>query len=395
MKSALENILVLDFATAIAGAYVSALLGDMGAEVIKIEPKTGDFARQWPPFLNGESQLFIGWNRNKKSLALDLSQPKGQEIALKLAAKADVVVQNFRPGVADRLGIGYNRISEVNPRLIYCSVSAFGQEGPYCDRPGFDPLLQAMGGVMATQGAAPGSIGDPIFLVVAVSDYGAALLATYGVMTALYVREKTGKGQKLETSLLNAVIALQSERFLKTSVKPEGLGSVVPYQLFKAKDNWLFLGVAHDRFWQNFCQMLGDPDLANDPKFITNPKRVEHKEELIERLKKIFPQKKAEEWLEMLRKAGVPCAPVQSIDKFMDDPQVAFNDMLVDFEHPTIGKMTVMGAPVKLYDLPSQPSRPAPVLGQHTREVLSAFGYSQTDIEGLEKGGIVYSRLFE
>jgi crotonobetainyl-CoA:carnitine CoA-transferase CaiB-like acyl-CoA transferase len=389
MKSALDGIRVLDFGTAIAGAYASAMLGDMGAEVIKVEPKMGDFARHWPPFLNGESQLFIGWNRNKRSVVIDLSRSEGRELALTMARRADVLVENFRPGVADRLGIGYGDVSRANPSIVYCSVSAFGEDGPYRDRPGFDPLLQAMGGVMAAQGAAPGGAGAPIFLIVAVSDYTTAMLSAYGVMTALYLREKTGAGRRVETSLLNSVIAVQAERFLRTSVVPEGLGSVVPYQLFQARDDWVFLGVAHDGFWQKFCRVVGDAALASDERFTTNAKRVENKDALIEQLRRLFLERSASEWLERLLDAGVPCAPVQSVQDLMDDPQVAYNDMVADLDHPKIGKMQAMGVPVKLSGLSRQPGGPAPVLGQHTREVLAEY-CSAEDAQRLEAEGVVY-----
>jgi len=392
MKSALDGIVVLDFGMAIAGAFPSALLGDMGAEVIKIEPRFGDFARQWSPFFKDESQLFLAWNRNKKSLVLDLTRPAGQETALRLASQADVVVQNFRPGVADRLGVGYPRLSKINPRLVYCSVSGFGQDGPYVGRPGFDPVLQAMSGFMAAQGIFSGGAGDPLFIVFALIDYSTALLAAYGVMTALYFREKTGKGQHVETSLLNAAVAVQPERFVKTQFKPVGQGSVVPYQLFKAKDAWFFLGIAHDGFWKKFCEVLEDRELANDPRFATNPKRVENKQVLIQMLRERLAQRNAGEWLERLTAAGVPCAPVQTVEQFMDDPQVAHNGMLVDREHAVLGKMTTGGVPVKLSQVPYQPTGASPALGQHTREVLARFGFTTQEVGDLERDGAVYQR---
>jgi crotonobetainyl-CoA:carnitine CoA-transferase CaiB-like acyl-CoA transferase len=393
MNSALEGIFVLDFGTAIAGAFTSALLGDMGAEIVKVEPRAGDFARQWPPFYGGESQLFLAWNKNKKSLVLDLTRPEGQRVARRLASRADVLVQNFRPGVADRLGIGYTNLSQMNPRLVYCSVSGFGQDGPYRDRPGFDPLLQAMGGMMTAQGLAPGGTGDPIFIVFAVNDYGTALLAANGVLSALFVREKTGRGQHVDASLLNSAVALQPERFVKVDARPVGQGSVVPYQLFKARDAWFFLGVAHDGFWLKFCNLvLRDPELAKDPRFATNPKRVENKPALIEKLREILAQRDAAAWLEELVAAGVPCAPVQTTEQFMDDPQVVHNGMVVEREHAILGKMKTGGVGVKLSDLPFQPTGASPALGQHTREVLARFGFLEAEVEDLEREGVIYQR---
>jgi crotonobetainyl-CoA:carnitine CoA-transferase CaiB-like acyl-CoA transferase len=301
-------------------------------------------------------------------------------------------VQNFRPGVADRLGVGYSRLSAINPRLVYCSVSGFGQDGPYVGRPGFDPILQAMGGFMAAQGFFSGGSGDPLFIVFALVDYSAALLAAYGVMTALYVREKTGKGQHVETSLLNAAVAVQPERFVKTAFQPVGKGSVVPYQLFKAKDAWFFLGIAHDGFWQKFCEVLEDRELANDPRFATNPKRVENKQVLIPMLQERLAQRNAKEWLSNLAAAGVPCGPVQTVEQFMDDPQVAHNGMLVDREHLVLGKMTTAGVPVKLSQVPYQPTGASPALGQHTREVLARFGFTAKEVGDLERDGVVYQR---
>jgi crotonobetainyl-CoA:carnitine CoA-transferase CaiB-like acyl-CoA transferase len=259
-------------------------------------------------------------------------------------------------------------------------------------RPGFDPILQAMGGFMAAQGFFSGGSGDPLFIVFALVDYSAALLAAYGVMTALYVREKTGKGQHVETSLLNAAVAVQPERFVKTAFQPVGKGSVVPYQLFKAKDAWFFLGIAHDGFWQKFCEVLEDRELANDPRFATNPKRVENKQVLIPMLQERLAQRNAKEWLSNLAAAGVPCGPVQTVEQFMDDPQVAHNGMLVDREHLVLGKMTTAGVPVKLSQVPYQPTGASPALGQHTREVLARFGFTTEEVGDLERDGVVYQR---
>lgn len=378
MEQPLSGIKIVDLTMYIAGSYAAMLLGDLGAEIIKIESPSGDPFRQ--------SYGFMGWNRSKRSLCLDLKTTEGQRIVERLLQQADVMMENFRPGVADKLGVGYERVRTLNPRLIYCSVSAFGQEGPWKDKPGFDPLLQALSGVMAIQG---GPDAPPEYVRVAVSDYYAAALAAYGVMTALFVRERTGIAQRVETSLLNAVIAIQSGHFLSFAGKPPLVRDNPIYRLYKTGDGYIFIACGNDRFWHKLCQVLDRPELAEDPRFTTRALRGEHAQELIKILEEVFLTKSSTDWLQLLEKGDVPSAPVQTLEDFMPHPQVQASSMILEYEHPEVGPLRMMGVPVKLEKTPGAPHLPAPVLGQHTEEVLQELGYSPAQIQELKAQKIV------
>jgi crotonobetainyl-CoA:carnitine CoA-transferase CaiB-like acyl-CoA transferase len=378
MEQPLAGIKIVDLTMYIAGSYAAMLLGDLGAEVVKIEAPTGDPFRQSPGFL--------GWNRSKRSLCLDLKATAGREIVDQLVQQADVVMENYRPGVADKLGVGYDRVRALNPRVIYCSVSAFGQEGPWREKPGFDPMLQALGGVMAIQG---GEGAPPEYVRVAVSDYYAAALAAYGVMTALFVRERTGIAQRVETSLLNAVIAIQSGQFLSFAGKPSFPRENPVYRLYKTADGYIFIACGNDRFWQKLCQVIQQPELAEDPRFATRALRNQHHQELIDLLRTIFLAKSSAEWLQLLEAGDVPSAPVQTLEEFMLHPQVQAAEIVVEQEHPVVGKLRMMGLPVKLEKTPGATQRPAPVLGEHTDEVLRELGYSPARIHELKAQNIV------
>ncbi len=378
MPHALEGIQVLDLTGYIAGSYAAMMLGDLGANVIKVEPPEGD------PFR--ELQGFFGWNRGKRSIAVNLKDPAGREIVEKLATQSDVVMENFRPGVADRLGVGYETLSRLNPRLIYCAVTAFGQDGPYRDRPGFDPLLQAMGGLMALQGGA----GAPQYLRVALTDYYAAALGAQGVLAALFVRERTGLGQRVGTSLLQASLALQSGNVVDYPGKKPVPRDNPTYRLYQAGDGgWFFLACGNQSFWLKLCELLGRPDLAEDPRFGSWMARLEHGEALTPILEAAFTTKPCDEWLKLLAAHDIPAARVQTLADFMNDPGVAHHRMVVTYEHPEVGTLTLMGIPITFSETPGRDAGAPPTLGQHTNQILIELGYSSAAIADLTaRGGV-------
>ncbi len=384
VQHALEGVKVLDLTSYIAGSFAATWLADLGADVVKIESPTGD------PFR--VTRGFLAWNRNKRSIVLDLKHPDGLAAFYRMVPQADVVMENYRPGVADRLGVGYEKLRELNPRIIYCSVSGYGQTGPYSQKPAFDPLLQAIGGVMAGQGG-PGN--PPVFLRIAVSDYYAAALAAYGVAAALYVRERTGLGQRVETSLLNAVIAIQAWPFVRLEDDPEPFrpgSGLVPYQLFQTADGWIFIACGNDGFWRNLCRALDIGAFAEDPRFATQPARYQNREELLGILQEILLTRTTAEWLELLEAHDVPAAPVRTIEALFDDPQVKHNEMVVELWHPKLGRIRQMGIPVRLSVTPGRLARPAPMLGQHTEEVLREYGFAPEEIAELQAKGVTKPR---
>jgi formyl-CoA transferase/CoA:oxalate CoA-transferase len=381
---ALEGTRVLDLTGYIAGSYAAMMLGDLGAEVIKVEPPEGD------PFR--ELQGFFGWNRGKRSIALNLKDAKCREIIHELAVRSDVVMENFRPGVADRLGVGYEALSRLNRRLIYCAVTAFGQDGPYRDRPGFDPLLQALSGLMALQGGD----GPPQYIRIALTDYYAAALAAQGVLAALYVRERTGRGQRVETSLFRAVFALQSGNVVDYPGKKPVPRDNPTYRLYRAGDGgWFFLACGNQSFWLKLCQLLDRPDLAEDPRFGSWMDRLEHREALAPILEAAFAQKPRAEWLARLLAHDIPAARVQTLAEFLQDPAVPHHRMVVTYEHPEVGALTLMGLPISFSETPGRDAGPPPTLGQHTSEILSELGYSSAAIADLTARGIAGPRRKE
>jgi len=391
---ALDGVKILDLSSALAGPYCTMMLADMGAEVIKVEPPEGDVSRSWgPPFIEGESSYFLSINRNKKSIVINLKSEKGKEIVLKLAEKCDVFVENFRPGVAKRLGVDYETVKKVNPKIIYCSISGFGQEGPYRDYPAFDQILQGMGGLMSITGE-PGR--PPVKVGIPITDIAAGMFAAYGIVCALFYREKTGKGQYVDVSMLDSQVAwltYQAGRYFATGEIPGPIGSghplIVPYQAFKTKDGYINIAAGNDNLFRSLCKVLGVEHLADDPRFNTNPKRVENREELVKILEEIFVQKTTSEWLELIRKAGVPCGPIYNVADVVNDPQVLFRKMVVEIDHPKSGRIKVTGVPVKLSESPGDVRLPPPMLGQHTVDILKFLGYSDEDISKLKDEGVV------
>ena len=395
MAKALDGIKVLDLSRALAGPYCTMMLADMGAEVIKVEmPGTGDDSRSWgPPFVEGESAYFMSINRNKKSIALDMKGDKAIEIITKLIRQSDVLVENFRPGAMERLGLSYEQVKVMNPRLVYCSISGFGQDGPYRLLPGFDQVLQGMGGLMSITGEPEG---PPVKVGVAIADISGGMFAAYGIVVALFNREKTGRGQIVDISLLDSQVAWLTYRagaYFTSGEIPKPVGSghpvIVPYQAFKAKDVYINIAVGNDQLWGKFCKAVGLEGIMNNPRFATNAKRVENRDEVVKAVSDLIATRKGEEWLKILTDAGVPCGPIYTVDKIFADPQVIHRQMMVELDHPRAGTIKVTGIPVKLSDTPGEVKTAPPFLGQHTQEVLGGLGYSAKDIEELRQAKII------
>ena len=350
MQGALDGIRVLDLTNHLSGPYCGMLLGDLGADVIKIErPGEGDEARHMPPFVNGEGSPFMLWNRNKRSVVIDLKSEGGREAIHALAREADIVLENFRPGTLDRLGIGYGALRATNPKLIYCAISGFGQTGPYRNRGGFDLMTQGMSGLMAVCGPEDGA---PFRLPIAISDVAAGCYATIGILAALQARHRTGTGQMVETSLLNSAVSFglyEAAHFFATGERPPRLGQAhrgnAPYQVFKTKDSWITIGGAQQNFWTRLCRVLGLTELADNPRFRTNALRVQNNRELVALLQERLETQTATHWLSELEMAGVPSGPVLTHDEVFTDPQVLAREMVQEVEHPAAGTHEDVGQP--------------------------------------------------
>ncbi|HZS43642.1 MAG TPA: CoA transferase [Blastocatellia bacterium] len=395
MVLALEGLRVLEATQVMSGPYCGLLLADMGADVIKVEKPEGDDSRRMtPPTINGESAAFMAINRNKRGLCLNLKSEEGRDVFKKLAAKSDVVIENFRPGTMKGLGLSYSDLSQINSQLIYCSISGFGQTGPYAERGGFDLIAQAMSGLMSISGH-PSQ--PPVKVGVPIADLNAGIYACYAILAAYIHRLKTGKGQYIDTSLLEAGLAYtfwESSIFFATGQNPPPMGSAhrlsAPYQALRTADGYITLGAANQRNWEKLCAMLSREDLLSEPRFLTNADRVCNQRELAEVLEAIFVRKSSSEWLSMLDKAGVPAGPVNTMAQVYDDPQVIAREMSVDVDHPKAGKTKAIGIPVKLSETPGAIRRPAPTLGQHTDEILHEVGYSNESIRALRERKIIF-----
>ncbi len=373
---ALSHLKVLDLTSNLSGPYCAMILADQGADVIKIErPNVGDDMRLTPPFLGGESAPFMTANRNKRSVIMDLKTEEGLADFKRLVADADVLVENFKPGTADRIGVGYDAMSALNPRLIYCSISGFGQTGPYASRGGFDLISQAMTGLAAICGDEDG---PPHRLPIPVTDICAGMNGAIGVLTALAARERSGRGQQVDVSLFETGIALgfyEPASFFATGQTPERLGQrhrgSAPYQIFATADGHIAIGAAAQRFWSLTCKVVGCEELIDDPRFVQKADRVKNNEELVEILEKRLIQKTTKEWFDQLDAQGVPAGPVMDHKEMFSDPQTLARDMVVDLDHPAAGATRVLGVPIKLSDTPGRVRRPAPRHGEHTEEVLA------------------------
>lgn len=376
MPFALSGIRVLELATFIAGPYCSMMLADQGAEVIKIEkPGVGDENRTEPPFINGESAPFMLWNRNKKSVVLDLKADADRERFLKLVDTADVLIENFRPGTMDRLGFGYDVLGARNPRLVYASITGYGRSGELAQRGGFDLVMQGFTGLMDLTG--PEDAG-PHRMPIPVCDIMAGLYLSVGVLTALQARSATEKGQRVETSLFEAALSMQlyeAATVFATNGPPRKLGQkhrgVAPYQIFKTGTDYITIGVAQQNFWERFCAIIGREDLESDPRFDTNAKRVANIDELVPLIEDALAGKPGDYWLRQLEDAGVPCGVIQSTDKALFHDHAVSREMVVSVEHPKAGPTKTLGIPIKLSGTPGAVRQPAPLLGEHTEQVLS------------------------
>ena len=388
MQRPLKGVKVIDFSHAWAGPTCTMLLGDAGADTIKVEPTTGDFYRTAM-----DGAVFINVNRNKRSIALDLKTNEGHRIALQLLERADVLVENFVPGVMDRLGLGYQTISKMNPRMIYCSISGFGQEGPYHKRPSFDPVAQAMSGIMLATGEPDR---PPVRILPPMIDYSAGIHAAYGIVIALLNREQTGKGERIDISLMDIGIVQMGAfvtHYTMTGELPERMGSAhkawAPYQAFEASDGWVLIAVASDEMWLNLCKVLKLEDLGNDSRYATPQSRRKHRKELAELLTKVTRQYRARELESLLSEAGVPSGQLRNIAEVMEDPQVKARHLIDDIEYPGLGKIKVVKNPIFFSGHAPRTQLQAPQLGEHTAAVLAELGYSEAEIQRLEDTGIV------
>lgn len=396
MPLPLEHIKVLDLSRVLAGPYCTMLLGDLGAEVIKVErPGSGDDTRQWgPPFVAGESAYFLSCNRNKKSITLNLKSPQGREIAAALAARCDVLVENFLPGTLDEMGLGHAVLREINPRLVFCSITGFGQDGPYRDLPGYDLLIQAMGGVMSITGEPDGA---PMKVGVAIADINAGLFAANAILAALVARAARGAGERIDISLFDSTVAWLAnvgESYLVTGKLPQRHGnahpSIVPYQAFRAADGYFIVAVGNDAQWERFCLAIGRADFAGHARFRTNPLRVENRAVLVPLLEQILAVLPVDEWLTRLAHAGVPSGPVNTLDRVFENAQVRAREMLLEVTHPTIGALRLAGSPLKLGTHAQIALSPPPLLGEHTDDVLRRhLGYDDAAIEALHAAGAI------
>lgn len=405
--SALSHIRVLDLSRILAGPWASQLLADLGAEVIKIErPDGGDDTRAWgPPYLKDEAgnethvaAYFLSCNRGKRSVAIDITQPRGQALVRELAARSDIVLENFKVGGLKKYGLDYASLSALNPGLIYCSITGFGQNGPYAPRAGYDFLIQAMGGLMSITGepdAVPG--GGPVKVGVALADILTGLYATVGVLAALAHRERTGEGQHVDLALLDvqvASLANQALNYLVSGNAPQRMGNahpnIVPYQAFRASDGHIVLTVGNDAQFVRFCEVADRLDLASDPRFATNAARVRNRDELIPVLNEIIGQRSQTEWIDRLEQVKVPCGPINDLAQVFQHPQVQHRDMHVILDHPQLGAVPQVGNPIKLSATPVRYDRAPPLVGQDTQEVLAALlAIDEGEFEELRKAGVV------
>ena len=396
MQMPLEDVKILDLSHALAGPFCSTMLGDFGAQVIKLEvPGAGDIARAWgPPFYNTETAYFVSLHRNKKSIEIDLKHPAGTDLFFRLVEQCDVVVENYRVGTLDKLGIGYDQARQRNAGIIYCSVSGFGQDGPYRDRAALDLIVQAESGMISITGE-PGGRG--VRCGVSIADMVAGMYAAFGIMNALRVKEKTGQGQYVDVSMLEGQLGLLQGTigaYLADGELPQPMGTaykaLLPYQTFRTKTRDLALAVGSERLWRIFCPLMGLAHLLDDPRYARNADRNEHRDTLIATLQDIFLTRPYEEWEALFLQHGIPVGAINTIDKVVEHPQVKARGALVECDHPAAGKVQMVGVPVKLSATPGRVREPAPMLGQHTDEVLRQYlKLDEAAITALREAGAI------
>ncbi|CAN1544506.1 CaiB Predicted acyl-CoA transferases/carnitine dehydratase [Burkholderiaceae bacterium] len=398
MPLPLEGVTVLDFTSFVAGPYCSMILGDMGADVIKVEAfPGGDTSRAFDPKINGESYCFAVINRNKRSLAIDLKSAEGKKIVMALAKRADIVTENFRPGVAKRLGIDYESLKELNPGLVYCSLSGFGQTGPYSSKGGYDIIAQGMSGIMAMTGEPDGR---PTKVGISMNDIASGVTGLYAILGAYISRLRTGKGQYVETSLLEAGLAWsfwEIAAFFGSGELPLPMGTrhrrTAPYQAYRTADGYITIGANTEKAWQAFCDsVVAQPTWAADPRFVNNSERVKNADLLETLIEGVFQTQPTAHWVSKLDAAGIPAGPVYTFDQALSDPHILARNMIVEIDHPIMGKTKAFGSPVKSSGEFTKIRLPAPWLGQHTADVLNSVGLSEAEISALFDQNVVYDQ---
>ncbi len=390
----LEGLKVLDLTRVLAGPYCTMILGDLGADIIKVEiPKKGDDSRHFGPYQNGESAYFMSLNRNKRSLTLNLKTDEGKKLLKAFVKKVDVIVENFRPGTMEKLGLGYDVLKEVNPKIVYAAASGFGHSGPYSQKPAYDGVVQAMGGIMSITGQKDG---EPTRVGPSIGDIAAGMFTAIGILSALNYRHESGLGQKVDVAMLDCQVAMLENaiaRYVVTKEVPKPAGnrhtSIVPFEPFETKDSKIVVAVGNDALWRKFCDVT-DLKIVDDPRFKSNPDRNQNYDELRPIIAAIMKQKTTKEWQVVLDEAGVPNGPINYVDKVLEDEQVLAREMIVELDHPVAGKLQVPGVVVKLSETPGKILTPAPVLGQHTSELLKEyFDYSDEEIERMLEEGVL------
>ena len=394
MASALENIKVVDLTRTLAGPFCTMLLGDMGADVVKIEePEHGDETRAWTPFWNDVSTQFLTFNRNKRSLSINLKEKEGVDIVLGLAADADIMVESFRGGTLERLGLGYDAVRKLNPDIIYTTVSGYGRTGPMADMPGYDLIIQAYSGLMHLTGEPDGM---PLRVGFSLVDLFTGMMTYGSILTALRYRDNTGEGQWIDSSLLDGQVAAMSYHatgYMATGKEPHRMGSghpsLVPYQSFQSSDGFFILGCANQGLWERMCQAIGRADFLDDPRFTTNTDRVEHRAECVGGLSEIFAKESTEYWVKLITGAGIPCGPINKVSDVVNSPQVQARGMVVEVPHPEVPNLRIPNSPLKLTASPPTIRRYPPLLGEHNDEILAAAGYDASQISQLRERGVI------
>jgi CoA:oxalate CoA-transferase len=390
-----ENLIVLDVTRVLAGPYATMMLADYGADVIKIEtPEVGDDSRAFGPFVGKESAYFMSLNRGKRSMTLNLKDSGAQDLFREMVKKADIVVENYRPGTMEKFGLGFEALQKINPKLIYAACSGFGHSGPYMEKAAYDVIVQGMGGIMSVTGHEGG---EPTRVGASVGDITAGLFTVIGILTALHTRDLTGKGQKVDVGMLDCQVAILENaiaRYLVTGSVPVPIGnrhpSITPFEAFSARDGYIIIAVGNDRLWAKFCELISRNDLITDERFANNAARTKNQKQLKAVLDGVFPSKTVGQWIEVLEAAGIPCGPINTVDRVLADPQVQARNMIVEVEHPVAGNLKMPGLPIKLSETPGGIECPAPLLGQHSEEILKELlGMSVEQVADLRAKGIL------